>query len=150
MTASARRPDTAKEAVGIPIRQLRAGAHSDYGFLTILKSEDSTGGLQVRNRDGEWADVLTVEGAFIVIIGDAMMRWTDDQWASIVHRVVNPPDHGRAGSRRQSIPFFHNANADAVIECFDASRDADRPAKCDPVTYGEYADLKYGQRHGVS
>ncbi|MDZ7828126.1 MAG: 2-oxoglutarate and iron-dependent oxygenase domain-containing protein [Halofilum sp. (in: g-proteobacteria)] len=130
--------------------QLRAGAHSDYGFLTILRSEDSTGGLQVRNRDGEWADVPTVEGAFIVNIGDAMMRWTNDRWVSTVHRVVNPPDHGRANSRRQSIPFFHNPNADAVIECFEAFRDADNPPKYHPVTYGEYADLKYRQTHGAT
>jgi isopenicillin N synthase-like dioxygenase len=27
--------------------QLRAGAHSDYGSLTILKTEDKPGGLQV-------------------------------------------------------------------------------------------------------
>ena len=30
--------------------QLRAGEHSDYGSLTILRVEDAPGGLQVRNR----------------------------------------------------------------------------------------------------
>ena len=32
--------------------QLRAGAHSDYGSLTILKTEDRPGGLQVQGKDG--------------------------------------------------------------------------------------------------
>ena len=36
--------------------QLRASAHSDYGSLTILKTEDRPGGLQVQGRDGEWLE----------------------------------------------------------------------------------------------
>ena len=36
--------------------QLRAGAHSDYGTLTILKGDDVPGGLQVKLRDGDWTD----------------------------------------------------------------------------------------------
>ena len=37
--------------------QLRAGAHSDYGVLTILRTDDAPGGLQVRTRDGRWSGV---------------------------------------------------------------------------------------------
>jgi len=37
--------------------QLRAGAHSDYGTLTILRIEDAPGGLQVQDRQGRWLDV---------------------------------------------------------------------------------------------
>ena len=32
--------------------QLRAGAHTDYGSLTILKPDNAPGGLQVLNKDG--------------------------------------------------------------------------------------------------
>ena len=31
-------------------RQLRAGTHSDYGSLTIVRQDPSISGLQVRNR----------------------------------------------------------------------------------------------------
>jgi isopenicillin N synthase-like dioxygenase len=34
--------------------QLRAGAHSDYGSLTILKMEDKPGELQVYTKTGMW------------------------------------------------------------------------------------------------
>ena len=37
--------------------QLRASAHSDYGSLTILKTEDAPGGLQVQGKAGDWLDV---------------------------------------------------------------------------------------------
>ncbi len=40
--------------------QLRAGAHTDYGSLTILKPDNAPGGLQVQNKDGAWIDVPTL------------------------------------------------------------------------------------------
>lgn len=129
--------------------QLRAGAHSDYGFLTILRSEASSGGLQAQHRNGEWIDVPAIADSYVVNIGDAMMRWTNDRWISTVHRVVNPPAQGRQNSRRQSIPFFHNPNIDAVIECLDVFCDDDNPPKYEPIAYGEYAELKYRQAHGT-
>ena len=62
--------------------QLRAGAHSDYGSLTIVKIEDRPGGLQVCNKAGEWVDVPVVPDSFVVNIGDLMMQWTNDLWRS--------------------------------------------------------------------
>ncbi len=129
--------------------QLRAGAHSDYGFLTILRSEASAGGLQAQHRNGEWLDVPAIDGAYVMNIGDALMRWTNDRWLSTIHRVVNPPTDQTRNSRRQSIPFFHNPNIDAIIDCLTPFVDADHPAKYEPMSYGEYADLKYQQAHGV-
>lgn len=54
--------------------QLRAGAHTDYGALTILKSGGP--GLQVLTRD-EWVDVPYLEDAFVINVGDLMQRWTN-------------------------------------------------------------------------
>lgn len=99
--------------------QLRAGEHSDYGTLTILKGDDVPGGLQVKRRDGGWIDVHPAPDAFVCNIGDLMMRWTNDRWVSNLHRVANPPrEFAEIG--RLSIPFFHNPNADALIECIPA------------------------------
>jgi isopenicillin N synthase-like dioxygenase len=104
--------------------QLRAGAHTDYGTLTVLWT-DGESGLQVETAMGEWLDVAHVDGGLVVNIGDLMQRWTNDRWRSTMHRVAVPA----VSRRRLSIPFFHNANWDARIECLV---DGDEPRY--PVT----------------
>ena len=80
-------------------------------------TEDKLGGLQVYTKTGLWVDVPIVAGCLVVNLGDLMGRWTNDQWVSTLHRVVNPPMDAASASRRQSVVFFHNPNYDAVIEC---------------------------------
>jgi len=123
--------------------QLRAGEHTDYGTITILKIEDAPGGLQVRNRQGEWLDVAAEPDAFVVNIGDLMMRWTNDRWISTLHRVLNPPRDAALGTRRISLVFFHQPNYDALIECLPSCQGPDRPAKYPPVTSGEHRNRKF-------
>ena len=116
--------------------QLRAGAHCDYGSLTILKAEANPGGLQVFNKAGEWVDVPINPGAYIVNLGELMARWTNDVWVSTLHRVVNPPVDKAAGSRRQSLIFFHNPNYDAEVVCLPGCSGPDNPPKYAPTTSG--------------
>lgn len=123
--------------------QLRAGVHTDYGFMTILRSEASAGGLQVQNRNGEWLDAPSIEGAYVINIADAFMRWTNDEWVSTPHRVANPPSGFKGTARRQSIPFFLNPSKETVIECLPPF--VKGGAKYEPITYGEYIDLKTKQ-----
>jgi len=125
--------------------QLRAGAHTDYGFMTLLRSEASAGGLQVQRRDGLWIDAPAVNNAFVVNIADAFMRWTNDTWVSTAHRVVNPPPQARGSARRQSIAFFVNPSKDAPIECLQAFCPVANPPKYERVTFAEYIDLKTKQ-----
>jgi isopenicillin N synthase-like dioxygenase len=54
--------------------QLRAGAHSDLGMMTLLYSENDIGGLEVMDRAGSWVRVPVIDGAFTVNLGDPMMR----------------------------------------------------------------------------
>ncbi len=129
--------------------QLRAGTHSDYGFLTILRSQASAGGLQAQSRDGVWIDVPAIDGAFVVNLGDALMRMTNDRWVSTPHRVVNPPE-GAANTRRQSIPYFHNPDPDALVRCLEPFVSAERPARYEPITYREYALQMTHATHGTA
>lgn len=121
--------------------QMRAGAHTDYGSLTIVKPDGALGGLQVRNKLGEWVDVPFVKDGFVVNIGDLMMRWTNDQWISTLHRVVNPPPGIEA--RRQSIVFFHQPNYDALIECLPSCLGTDDAPLYPPVTSGDHLKSKF-------
>jgi isopenicillin N synthase-like dioxygenase len=111
--------------------RFRAGAHTDYGTLTVLWTDDAPG-LQVLTDDG-WVDVPPVDGGLVVNLGDLMARWTNERWRSTMHRVVV------AGTgRRLSIPFFHNANWDARIECL-----VDEPARHPPTTAGRHLMDKF-------
>jgi len=118
--------------------QLRAGAHSDYGSLTILAAEDKPGGLQVCNATGDWVDVPVISGCFIVNLGDLMARWTNDAWLSTLHRVVNPPEGTGPEGRRMSLVFFHNPNYDAPVTCIPTCLKSGDAPKYDPTTSGEH------------
>ncbi len=123
--------------------QLRAGAHSDYGSLTIVRQEDAPGGLEVRNQDGEWVGVKPVRGGFVVNIGDLMMQWTNDLWQSTMHRVVNPPRDHALGSRRISLVFFHQPNYDAMVSCLDSCLTLGEPPKYEPISSGDHLRSKF-------
>lgn len=103
--------------VGQPLdRQQRAGAHTDYGSLTILRPQSGSRGLEVMS-GGDWVEVPAEPGAFVVNIGDLMARWTADRWVSTLHRVVAKPDQ----PARRSLAFFHQPNWDAEIVPLDGS-----------------------------
>lgn len=80
---------TADSAAVLP-GQLRASAHTDYGTITILKSDGP--GLQVSKDKSPptWYDVPHVPDGFVINLGDLMRRWTNEKWLSTLHRVVIP------------------------------------------------------------
>lgn len=122
--------------------QLRYGAHSDYGALTVLRQDDAPGGLQAYTVQGEWVDVPPTPGSYVINIGDLMARWTNDRWRSTLHRVVNPPRDARGPTRRLSLVLFSGPNPDAVISCLPSCVDHARPAKYPPVRADEYIQAK--------
>jgi len=139
----------ALRAVNYPARdiaalpgQLRAGAHTDYGTLTILR-QDAVGGLEVLGPDGRWAGVASVPGAFVINIGDLMARWTNDRWRSTLHRVVDPPGPAAVTARRQSMPYFQNANWSAEITCLPGCLAPGEKPRYEPVLAGPYLMSKF-------
>ena len=112
--------------------QQRAGAHSDYGTLTILLPQAARGGLQVWQNEA-WVDVSAPEDAFVINIGDLMARWTADRWVSTLHRVVAKP-HQPA---RKSLAYFHQPGWDVEIAPLDGS-DAYDPVKSGPYLMGKF------------
>ncbi|MEM7341715.1 MAG: 2-oxoglutarate and iron-dependent oxygenase domain-containing protein [Actinomycetota bacterium] len=123
--------------------QLRAGAHSDYGSLTIVRQEDRPGGLQVMAKSGEWTDVPVVPDGFVVNIGDLMAEWTNDRWVSTLHRVINPPRDRADDADRVSLVFFHQPNYDAMIECLPTVLEPGEQAKYEPISSGDHLYQKF-------
>jgi isopenicillin N synthase-like dioxygenase len=121
---------------GIPATsaaQLGAGAHTDYGSITLLH-QDEVGGLEVRGGDGHWYPAPAVPGALLVNTGDLMQRWTNDRFRSTFHRV-----RAIGGlADRYSIAFFVDPDTDVRVECIESCRSEQRPSRYPTVTAGEH------------
>lgn len=121
--------------------QYGCGAHTDYGTLTVL-ADDGVGGLQVRQRSGDWIDVVVPDGQLVVNIGDLMAIWTNDRWVSNPHRVVNP-----AGVDRYSSPLFVTPPFDLRIETLPTCLDADGTSRHRPEVSGPYLLSRFDGTH---
>ncbi|KAF9871303.1 hypothetical protein CkaCkLH20_11224 [Colletotrichum karsti] len=123
---------------------IRAGAHSDYGSLTLLFRQPSDqGGLQVQ-RHGAWVDVPCIQDAIVVNIGDALEFWTAGRLRSTVHRVA----FSRSASEnvgRLSIPVFIQPDRHVLLEPF---KDRGKPVSEEGVVDPEFLDVLKRKGYG--
>jgi isopenicillin N synthase-like dioxygenase len=102
---------------------IRAGAHSDYGSITLLFQQPGQPGLEIKTPSGDWAPVAVdphtesvgdfnagvLEARLLPIlvnIGDLLEDWTAGLLKSTVHRVVFPSS-GNSGDRYSMAYFCH-------------------------------------------
>ncbi|KAF6164148.1 hypothetical protein GIB67_010118 [Kingdonia uniflora] len=106
-----------------------AGAHSDYGLITLLTTDDVLG-LQIckdKNANPQrWEYIAPLKGAFIVNLGDMLERWSNGIFRSTLHRVLGN------GQDRYSIPFFVEPSHDCLVECLPSCKSETNP----PNYYG--------------
>lgn len=121
--------------------QAGAGAHTDYGNVTLLAT-DGVPGLQVRSRGGEWITAPHLPGAFMCNIGDCLMRWSNDVYVSTPHRVGPPP------RLRHSIAFFLDPNPDALVSALPGCVPAGESPRHPPVTAAEHLRQRLEATYG--
>ncbi|HEY4331614.1 MAG TPA: 2OG-Fe(II) oxygenase family protein, partial [Ilumatobacteraceae bacterium] len=121
--------------------QMRMGAHTDYGVVTVLYA-DAVPGLQIVGPNGAWHDVVAAPGALLVNLGDLTAQWTNDRWRSTLHRVVPPPVDGSGAAVRRSMAFFLDGNYDALVECLPTCTSAGSPPRYAPVRAGDHLIAK--------
>lgn len=122
-------------------RSERIAAHTDFGTLTMLLQDDC-GGLEVEmpGKKGCFISAPTIPGSLVVNTGDFLMRWSNDQFISTLHRVTAPPIDSKTGISkvRYSIPYFVSANKDKVVDCLPGTFSESSPKKYEPITAGIY------------
>ncbi|CAO3674502.1 hypothetical protein G6F70_004754 [Rhizopus microsporus] len=129
---------------------VRAGAHSDYGSITLLFQKDIPG-LEVQASRTEWISAPLIEGAILVNVGDQMELWTNGLFKSTLHRVVFLPEHKHLD--RYSMPFFVHPDDNIPLSPVP-SKHVDQSSKTDGhiLTAGEHlrnrldATYTYGKK----
>jgi len=86
-----------------PTDTVWAAAHTDIDLFTILPRATAEG-LQVKNAQGEWIDVIVPDNAFIINAGDMLQNITNGVYKSAVHRVISK---NKNIERYSMVAFIH-------------------------------------------
>jgi isopenicillin N synthase-like dioxygenase len=119
-------------------KQFGAGPHTDFGVLTVL-CQDSVGGLQVKDLNGNWVYAPPIDGTLIVNVGDLLSRWTDGSYRSTPHRVIN-----ESGQERLSLVLAFDPNSETMIDARTIFGSNHRP-KEKPISCGEYLTWRFNK-----
>lgn len=123
-----------------------AGAHTDWGAITIL-AQDALGGLEVRLPDGKWVAAPPIPKSFVVNLGDMVPRWTNGRYRSNLHRVRNKLGGGKL---RHSIPLFFTPAYTARITCAPTCLVPGETPQFPPCTAGEHMHEMYRKTYGLA
>ena len=136
-------PAAASDDGGAP-RALGAGAHADWGALTILAT-DGTPGLEVEHPRAGWLGVPPRAGALIVNAGDQIAHWTNGEFRSANHRVVVA-----SSTPRYSTAFFTYFDLHATVAPLPQFVTRERPPLRRAETTLEYFHFKLRESVGGS
>lgn len=122
-----------------------AGAHTDWGSITIL-AQDDLGGLEVCMPDGVWVSAPPIADTFVVNLGDLIPRWTNGLYKSNPHRVRNLYSNGKS---RYSIPFFYGPSYFTQIDVLPGTIQQGERSSYTSCTAGEHMEEMYQRSFDV-
>ncbi|EJD6546897.1 MULTISPECIES: isopenicillin N synthase family dioxygenase [Klebsiella pneumoniae complex] len=125
------------------VNQLGAGAHTDWGLITLLL-QDAVGGLEVRNVDGEWLKAPCIENTFVVNLGDMVPVLTNGLYHSTMHRVLNAWKE----TPRYSFPTFFDLDYYYEASVVPTLRKPDEEYP-EPITVGGHIAEMFNKTFGV-
>lgn len=120
--------------------QIGAGAHSDYGGITILSADGQGLFVLKPNKTSEyqekgtfsdellvptnnhWIEVPSVKNTFIVMAGEALQRLSNGQIYAAKHKVELPET-----KPRHSLAFFYDPNPTALLKPLRCATGNDSP-----------------------
>lgn len=133
------------QPAGSAYNQIGAGAHTDWGGITLL-AQDAAGGLEVQNVAGDWIEATPIPDTFVVNLGDLMARWTNGIYTSNMHRVKN----NVSGRDRYSLPYFHSPRPDATISPIPTCVDDAHPRRFADCTCAEHMGEMFRRSYGYA
>ena len=131
----------AVEPGSVPEGAVRASAHEDINFITLLIAATSSG-LELLTRDGHWMSVNAREGEIVADAGDMLHRVTNGVIPATTHRVVNPD---ASGEERFSMPFFVHPRPDSVLRVLEQFRGVGFPEPAADITGYAFLQERLGE-----
>lgn len=112
-------------------RDFGIASHTDYGCLTLLAS-DGTSGLEILNLDNKWLEVQFTPGEFVINFGEMLQMWSNNKVKATQHRVRGNENE------RISIPLFFNPSFYTNIAPQNSG---------DKITAGDYLTKRYNETY---
>ena len=111
-------------------RNVGISAHTDFECFTIINQ--TAGGLELTNVNGEWCQAPSDIGTFTVMPGDMLQRFSNGHLKAAGHRVVHTP------WQRFSMVLFFAVDGDYEVAPLPQFTGPDRPARYRPVTQDDH------------
>lgn len=107
-------------------------------MLKVL-CQDDVGGLQVQGVTGAWIEAPPIPGTLLVNMAGPLARWTDGEYSSTPHRVVNS-----SGRERLSLVLAFGPNPETLTDP-SAVFGPERAPAAQPITCGDDLPWRFGK-----
>ncbi|KAK6148928.1 hypothetical protein DH2020_016453 [Rehmannia glutinosa] len=112
--------------------------HRDKSFMSVIGTNEVKG-LEIETRDGDWIDFEPSPGKFIVVVGEALMAWSNGRIYCPLHKVT-----ARGTKEKYSIGLFTFVRG--ILQVPEELIDDENPLKFKPFSNLEF--LEYCKEGG--